>query len=51
MSQTSWGSSQQNRRTLVIGGHKFTKKNRKQRVETFTGSVKDGGPINAKRQQ
>ena len=26
MSQISWGLSQQNRRTLVIGGHEFTKK-------------------------
>ena len=26
MSQISWGLSQQNWRTLVIGGHEFTKK-------------------------
>ena len=30
MSQISWGLSQQNRRTLVIGGNEFTKKNRKE---------------------
>ena len=35
MSQNSWGLFQQNRRTLVIGGHEFTKKNRKQWMETL----------------
>ena len=50
MSQISWGLSQQNRRTLVIGGHEFTKK-QETKLETFTRSVQDGGPINAKQQQ
>ena len=34
MSQISWGLSQQNRRTLVMGGHEFTKKQ-----ETKNGNI------------
>ena len=35
MSQTSWGLSQQHRRTIVIGGHDFTKK----KQETKNGNI------------